>query len=56
MTRHALIGLTVLTLTAAGCSGHAATESVPDTPVAATATTVVIPAGDVVRVLSLIHI
>jgi cobalt-zinc-cadmium efflux system membrane fusion protein len=45
MTRHALIGLTVLTLSAAGCSGHAATESVPDTPVAATAMTVVIPAG-----------
>jgi cobalt-zinc-cadmium efflux system membrane fusion protein len=45
MTRHALIGLTLLTLAAAGCSGHAATESVSETPPAATATTVTIPAG-----------
>jgi len=45
MTRHTWIGLTVLALAAAGCSGHASTESVPDTPPAASATTVVIPVG-----------
>jgi cobalt-zinc-cadmium efflux system membrane fusion protein len=44
MTRRPLSGLIVLMLAAAGCSGHASTETVTDTPTATT-TTVVLPAG-----------